>query len=130
MLTLPRAFNDFDAISGNVWNALADEVERTAHMQVCPPLELIDGPFGRRLALRVVPDRLYWGIIQCTGPMGSESDYADNRYWVALGYVSNIQTDPATAKVAVTAYAPSDPRWQVVTATNFFENNATARRFV
>jgi hypothetical protein len=123
MLKLPRADDQIDGISGDLWNEAADEIERLANLQATPPLELTDGPSGRRLALRVVPDRLYWGIIQCTGPMGTESDYADNRYWVALGYVSNIQTDPATAKVAVTAYAPGDPRWQVVTATNFFENN-------
>src|ERR1700722_174873 len=123
MLKLPRTAYDFDAISGDVWNQAANEIERLANVQVCPPLEMTDGPSGRRLALRVVPDRLYWGVIQCTGPVGTEADYADNRYWVALGYVSNLETDDPTTKVAVTAYPPDDPHWQVVTATNFFEEN-------
>ena len=123
MLKLPRATDEIAALSGQTWNQAADELERLGNFQVTPPLELTDGPSGRRLTLRVVPDRLYWGIIQCTGPLGTESDYPDNRYWVALGYVSNTQTDATTAKVKVTAYPPGDPRRQVVTATNFFENN-------
>jgi hypothetical protein len=123
MLKLPRAHNYIDGVSAQVWNRAADEIERQANMQVAPPLELSDGPAGRRLSLRTRPDRLYWGVVQCHGPAGTEADYSDNRYWVALGYVSNTQTDAAAAPVTVTAYPTGDPRRQVVTATNFFESN-------
>jgi hypothetical protein len=123
MLELPRATDDRIALSGQVWNRAASELERLANVQVSPPLELTDGPAGRRLSVRIRPDRLYWGVIQCTGPAGTESDYSDNRYWVALAFVSNDQTDAATAPVTVTPYASGDPRRKVVTATNFFESN-------
>jgi hypothetical protein len=123
MPQLPRIERDKEAVSALIWNRAADKIDRLFNLQVSPPLEMTDGPTGRRLALRVQPDRLYWGVIQCTGPLGTESDFTDNRYWVAIGYVSNVQTDDPTAKVAVTAYPPGDPRWMVVTATNFFENN-------
>jgi hypothetical protein len=122
MLKLPRATDDV-VLSNEVWNRAATELERLALFQVSPPLELTEGPSGRRLAIRNLPDRLYWGVVQCTGPQGTEADYTDNRYWVALGYVSNDQTDDSTALVEVTAYASGDPRGKIVTATNFFENN-------
>jgi hypothetical protein len=123
MLKLPRATNVIAALTGRAWNRAADEIERLANVQVAPPLELTDGPSGRRLSVRQLPDRLYWGVIQCNGPLGTEPDYPDNRYWVALGYVSNNETEDPTALVQVTAYPSGDPRRKVVTATNFFENN-------
>src|ERR1700733_12470143 len=97
MLKLPRATNDAIAPSREVWNRAVTEIERSANLQVSPPLELTDGPSGRRLAIRNLPDRIYWGVVQCTGPQGTEADYPDNRYWVALGFVSNVQTDDPTA---------------------------------
>jgi|GEM_PF-5086392 len=92
-------------------------------LQVAPPLELTDGPAGRRLSLRVRPDRLYWGVVQCHGPAGTEPDFPDNRYWVAIGSIANTTADAITAKVHVAAYPIGDPRRKVVAATNFFENN-------
>ena len=127
MLNLPRTNKEFAALPGEVWNRLANELERQANVQVAPPLELSDGPAGRRLSVRVKPDRLYWGVVQCHGPAGTEADYDDNRYWVALGYISNDQTDGPTSPVVATAYPTGDPRRQVVTATNFFENNDATR---
>jgi hypothetical protein len=123
MLKLPRAHELIDIIAPEVWNKTADELERVSNLQVASPLELTDGPAGRRLAIRIQPDRLYWGVVQCHGPEGTEADYADNRYWVALGFISNASSDAPTVKVAVTAYPTNDPRRKVITATNFFENN-------
>jgi hypothetical protein len=123
MLKLPRAVDERVALSGQVWNRAADELERLANVQVAPPLELSDGPAGRRLGIRARPDRLYWGVVQCNGPLGTEPDYTDNRYWVGLARIVNHSGDDPTTAVQVTAYAADDPRYKVVTATNFFENN-------
>jgi hypothetical protein len=67
MPKLPRANDEVAAPPAQVWNNAADELERLSNLQVAPPLELTDGPAGRRLALRQAPDRLYWGVVQCTG---------------------------------------------------------------
>jgi predicted short-subunit dehydrogenase-like oxidoreductase (DUF2520 family) len=72
MLKLPRAHDAVAALPADVWNDAADELERLSNFQAAPPLELTDGPAGRRLALRNTPDRLYWGVVQCTGPLGTE----------------------------------------------------------
>jgi hypothetical protein len=80
MLTIPRATGDIEVFPADVWNRAADEIERLGNLQVAPPLELTDGPSGRRLSVRLRPDRLYWGVVQCHGPLGTESDYSDNRY--------------------------------------------------
>ena len=103
MLKLPRTNDDIAALSGQTWNRAADELERQANLQVAAPLELNDGPAGRRLSLRQQPNRLYWGVVQCTGPNGDEPDYSDNRYWVALGHISNNQTVDPTSKATVVA---------------------------
>jgi hypothetical protein len=97
MLKLPRAsYGDFIATRGQSWNRAADELERQANLQAAAPLEMTDGPAGRRISLRQQPDRFYWGVVQCTGPNGDESDYADNRYWVALGHrIRSLKLDSA-----------------------------------
>jgi len=121
MSKLPRAPGSAPVvIDPRVWNELVLEVERLGRLSVAPPLQVSDGPAGRALSLRQVPQTLQWGVIVC--PSGGETAFTDNRYNVALGQITNSDGDDTSA-LTVAAYALSDPRYRIVTATDLFENN-------
>src|SRR5947209_8548334 len=55
MIRLPRATGDQVILSAEVWNELADEVERQGNLTVAPPLRLEDVSSGRRISIVSAP---------------------------------------------------------------------------
>lgn len=100
------------------WNALVRLIRRAINFDVGSGLDLKKTANGMFLAL-VEDHSSWWGIIKSAGP-SSESDYTDERYWVARAFCNN--TDSSETSVATLTNYPTDSvrkRW--ITATNFAE---------
>ena len=85
---------------GKIWNRAATELRAPSptSTQVAPPLEMTDGPAGGGgLSLHSAPTASIGALSSAAARYGTEADYADNRYWVALAFVSNDQTQGPTA---------------------------------
>lgn len=107
---MPRQFDPipahlFPQITGKTWNDLTRNINR-----------LNDEVFSLSKKSAIYK---WFGKIVATGPLGTEDDYTDERYWVERVKISN--TDASTTPLTFTAYVSPEPYDQTVTATNLAE---------
>ena len=68
-------------------------------------------------------DRKWVGVVKCTGPLGTESDFTDHRYWISKAYINGVTTAEKATDAAIvwTEFASTDPEYFVVMAENLAE---------
>ncbi len=112
MAQFPHTVKKGDPIDPRNWRRVVDWIKRTG-LHGGRGISVTTGPSGDLITHN---KDMFWGQIVTTGPLGTEADYTDERYWVKEQYVSNTTGDSTTATTFADKTNPLH-----VTATNIAE---------
>jgi hypothetical protein len=88
-LRLPRTDEETVVLQGKLWNRVADALERLDRFTVAPPLQMTDGPDGRRLSARITTGR-----VTIDAKITAHAQDGSNFRW-AYSYTEVVKDTPA-----------------------------------